>query len=168
MPKPNTRMTAMRQRALEAFNDGPVLQDLSGFSTTALWEVARVQLKRGNPYSLAVVLVELHRRCPPVPGGRPIELAYHVSDTPDPVSETARETVSETPVLELEPSPPPRTTADLIGILKAHGWTQARIAHEVGRDQGRVSRALNRGAKLDDEAHDKLVGLVAEVERSSS
>ena len=72
------------------------------------------------------------------------------------------------PALTLDPCPPPRTDAELIAILKADGWTQARIAHEIDRDQGRVSRALNRGAKLDDEAHDRLVGLVAEVERSSS
>jgi hypothetical protein len=33
------------------------------------------------------------------------------------------------------------------------------------RDPGRVSRAIKHGEKLDDEAHGRLVVLVAEIER---
>ncbi|MBK1655358.1 hypothetical protein [Allochromatium vinosum] len=144
MPKPNTRMTAMRQRALEVFAEG-LPDDLTDFSTTALWEVARVQLKRGDPYSLAVVLVELHRRCPPVEGGRPISLAYHVSDTPAPVpasvSETARDTmpvVSDTPPLALEPSAPPPKAKDYPDWLKA----RAVAMHRSGESRETIRAML--------------------------
>lgn len=145
MTEPKSRMAAMRQRALEAFNDGPLLQDLSGFSTTALWEVARVQLKRGNPYSLAVVLVELHRRCPPVPGGRPISLAYHVSDTPAPDSKLVSDTelatlpvVSDTPPLALEPSAPPPKPKGYPDWLKA----RAVAMHRAGENRETIRAML--------------------------
>ena len=75
------------------------------------------------------------------------------------------DTVTDAPALSLEPCPPARSDADLIAILKANGWTQARTAQAIERDPGRVSRAIKHGEKLDDEAHGRLVALVAEIER---
>ncbi|MFE8032405.1 helix-turn-helix domain-containing protein [Thiohalocapsa marina] len=90
------------------------------------------------------------------------------TDDTDTVTEKESEdtdTVTDTPALSLEPSPPARSDAELIAILKANGWTQARIAQEIERDPGRVSRAIKHGQKLDEEAHGRLLALVAEVER---
>ena len=116
MTKPNTRMTAMRQRALEAFADGRT-DNLSEFSTTALWEVARVEHRKGNRHALARAMVELFNRVDANDGtGVPIELHIHlpecsVSDTggldlePAPETMPARGSgVSDTVVLDLEPS----------------------------------------------------------------
>jgi hypothetical protein len=101
MTEPKSRMAAMRLRAKEAFAEGSP-EDLSGFSTTALWEVARVAHKKGNRHALARVLVELFDRTDPNDGTNvPIELRIHlpgcsVSDTPLPVSKPVSDTATDT------------------------------------------------------------------------
>lgn len=168
MSKPNTRMTAMRQRALEAFAEGRA-DDLSDFSTTALWEVARVQQRKGNRHALAGVLVELFNRTDPDDGTDvPIELRIHLPGMDAHVSETkpdAGRTVSDTPALNLEPSPPPRSDADLVGqLLDRHGTytgiarALAGAGHKI--DRSNLSRIHRDGQTASPDTRAALVALV--------
>lgn len=165
MSKRNKRMTAMRQRALEAFAEGRT-DDLSPFSTTALWEVARVEHRKGNRHSLARVLVELFNRTDPNDGtGVPIELRIHL---PGLVSETKPDTVSavsDTPALSLEPSPPPRSDAELVGVLLDHGWTLKRVHEATGIHWTTVSKIGKGHRPIPEDRRAALVALVAECER---
>lgn len=139
MPKPNTRMTAMRQRALEAFAEGRT-DTLAEFSTTALWEVARVQQRKANRHALARVLVELFDRTDPDDSiNVPIELRIHLPGLS--VFETKPDTgrpVSDTTPLALEPSAPPPKAKDYPDWLKA----RAVAMHKAGKDREAIRAML--------------------------
>ena len=124
------------------------------FGVRALFERLNANGTSDHAYQLRVELV---------PKGDTVTNTYSVTVAEKESEDT--HTVTDTPALSLEPCPPARSDAELIAILKANGWTQARIAQEIERDPGRVSRAIKHGEKLDDEAHGRLVALVAEIER---
>lgn len=143
MTKPNTRMSEMRLRArVQIFDED--LDDLSGISTTALWEVARIAHKRGMSHVLAAIVSELFRRT-----GHPITLRFEpVSDTstgsPTPVSETPTDPggdVSETKSRFTDTLP----ERDL-RVLELHrqGAAKRAIARDLGIPESTVRGIIKR------------------------
>lgn len=163
---PKDRMAEMRRQALEAFAQGSP-DDLTQFSTTALWEVARVQHRKGNRHSLARVLVELFGRVDRNDGtGVPIELqivlpGMGVSETTQKPVPAVSDTTSdiETAVSDTESSVVAgvsETTKKRANLKDSHdeilrrvrdGELQKDIAREFGVKPQSISAIVNRAKK---------------------
>ena len=144
--KPNARMSAMRLRARVAILDED-LDDLSGISTTALWEVARVAHKRGLSHILAGIVTELFRRMNHK--GTAIAPRFEpVSDTPQGVSEAVSETPAESleNVSETHGHPADTLSGRDRRIMELHhqGTAKRAIARELGMPESTVRGVIRR------------------------
>jgi len=142
----NARMTEMRLRARVQILDED-LDDLSGISTTALWEVARIAHRRSMSHVLADIVTELFRRMDYK--GHPLTLRLEpVSDTPAGSTATVPETPTDTRgnVSETHTSPTDTLSDRDRRVLELHrqGAAKRAIARHLGMPESTVRGLIKR------------------------